>query len=93
MDAAIVFFGLVFGTILGVSALIAVSISNEIVGSKGLEEVALIVPLSKAPDIYVIIPIVRSEVDRHPDIMLLASMNAILPMPIILDLSFTPKNE
>ena len=87
------FNGLILGTVLGVSALTAVSVSNEIVGSKGLKDVALIVPLSKAPDISVITPIVRSEVDRRPNIMLLASINARLPITIILDLSFTPKNE
>ena len=87
------FNGLILGTIFGVSALIVVSVSNEIVGSKGLKDFALIVPLSKAPDISVITPIFRSEVDRRPNIMLLASMNASLSRPIILDLPFTPKNE
>jgi len=87
------FNGIILGTIFGVSALIAVSVSNEIVGSKGLKDFALIVPLSKAPDISVITPIFRSEVDRRPNIMLLASMNASLSRPIILDLPFTPKNE
>ena len=87
------FNGLILGTILGFSALITVSVSNEIVGLKGLKDFALIVPLSKPPDISVITQIFRSEVDRRPNIMLLASMNASLPMPIMLDLSFTPKNE
>ena len=87
------FNGIILGTIFGVSALIAVSVSNEIVGSKGLKDFALIVPLSKAPDISVITPIFRSEVDRRPNVMLLVSMNASLPMPIILDIFFTPKNE
>ena len=87
------FNGIILGTIFGVSALIVVSVSNEIVGSKGLKDFALIVPLSKAPDISVITPIFRSEVDRRPNIMLLASMNASLSRPIILDLPFTPKNE
>ena len=77
----------------GVSALIAVSVANEILGSKGLKDFALIVPLSKAPDISVITPIFRSEVDRRPNIMLLASMNASLSIPIILDLYLTLKNE
>ena len=87
------FNGIILGTIFGVGALIAVSVSNEIVGSKGLKDFALIVPLSKAPDISVITPIFRSEVDRRPNIMLFASMNASLSRPIILDLPFTPKNE
>ena len=73
--------GLILGTIFGVSALIAVSVSNEIVGSKGLKDFSLIVLLSKAPDISVSTPIFRSEVDRRPDIMLLAIMNARLPIP------------
>ena len=86
------FNGIILGTIFGVSALIAVSVSNEIVGSKGLKDFALIVPLSKAPDISVITPIFRSEVNRRPDIMLL-NINARLPIPTILDLFFKPKNE
>ena len=87
------FNGIILGTIFGVGALIAVSVSNEIVGSKGLKDFALIVPLSKAPDISVITPIFRSEVDRRPDIMLLARMNARIPVPKVLYLSFTIKNE
>ena len=87
------FNGIILGTIFGVSALIAVSVSNEIVGSKGLKDFALIVPLSKAPDISVIPLIFRSEVDRRHDIILLASMNASLSIPIILDLYLTLKNE
>ena len=75
------FNGIILGTIFGVSALIAVSVSNEIVGSKGLKDFSLIVLLSKAPDISVSTPIFRSEVDRRPDIMLLAIMNARLPIP------------
>ena len=87
------FNGLILGTILGLSALIAVSVSNEIVGSKGLKDFAIIVPLSQAPSISVIIPIVISEVDRRPYIKLLASMNVRLPTPLILGLFFTPRNE
>ena len=87
------FNGLIFGTILGVSALIAVSVCNEIVGSKGLKESASMVPLSQAPDISAITPIVISEVDRRPDIMLLASMNVRFTIPLILSLPFTPKNK
>ena len=87
------FNGIILGTIFGMSALIAVSVSNEIVGSKGLKDFALIVPLSKAPDISVITQIFRSEVDRRPDIMLLASINSGLSIPLILDSSFTPRNE
>ncbi len=82
------FNGLIFGTILGVSALIAVSVSNEIVGSKGLKESASMVPLSQAPDISAITPIVISEVDRRPYIKLPASINARLPTHLILDLFF-----
>ena len=66
------FNGLILGTILGVSALIAVSVSNEIEGSK---EFALTAPLLQAPDWSFITPIIISEVDRRPDIMLLASIN------------------
>ena len=87
------FNGLILGTILGVGALILVSVSNVIVGSKGLKEFALIVPLSQAPDIFVITSIIISEVDRRPDIMLMASMNARLPIPFILDFSITPRNQ
>ena len=87
------FNGLILGTVLGVSALTAVSVSNEIVGSKGLKEFALLAPLLQAPDISVITPITISQVDRRPNIMLLASINVRLSIPLILSLSFTPKNE
>ena len=87
------FNGLILGTILGLSALIAVSVSNEIVGSKGLKDFAIIVPLSQAPSNSVITPIVISGVDRRPYIKLLASMNVRLPTPLILGLFFTPRNE
>ena len=85
--------GLIIGTILGLSALLAVSVSNEIVTSKGLKKFALIVPLSQAPNISATTPIVISEVDRRPDIMLLASIDVRLPIPLILDFVITPKNE
>ena len=84
------FNGLILGTILGVSALIAVSVSNEIEGSK---EFALTAPLLQAPDWSFITPIIISEVDRRPYIMLLASINAGLSIPLILNSSFTPKNK
>ena len=84
------FNGLILGTILGVSALIAVSVSNEIEGSK---EFALTAPLLQVPDWSFITPIIISEVDRRPDIMLLASINAGFSIPLILDSSFTPRNE
>ena len=84
------FNGLILGTILGVSALIAVSVSNEIEGSK---EFALTAPLLQVPDWSFITPIIISEVDRRPDIMLLASINSGLSIPLILDSSFTPRNE
>ena len=87
------FNGLILGTVLGVSALTAVSVSNEIVGSKGLKEFALLAPLLQAPDISVITPIAISQVDRRPNINLLASINVRLSIPLILSLSFTPKNE
>ena len=87
------FNGLILGTILGVSALIAVSVSNEIEGSKGFKEFALTAPLLQAPDRFLITPIIISEVDRRPDIMLLASINSGLSIPLILDSSFTPRNE
>ena len=84
--------GLILGTIIGVSALTAVSVSKEIVGSKGLKDFALIVPLSKVPDMLVLTTTVISEVDQRPDVMLLASMNARFPKPLILGLSARSTN-
>ena len=85
--------GLILGTVLGVTVLAAVSVSNEVVGSKGLKLGVLIVPLSKVPDMLVLTTIVISEVDQRPDVMLLASMNARFPKPLILGLSARSTNE
>ena len=85
--------GLILGTILGVSVLAAVSVSNEVVGLKGLKPSALTAPLSKAPDILVITTIFISVVDRRPDVMLLASMTARFPKALILELSARSMSE
>ena len=86
------FNGLILGTILGVSVLAAVSVSNEVVASKGLKLGVLIVPLSKVPDMVVLTTIVISEVDQRPDVMLLASMNPDFQNPSILGLSARSTN-
>ena len=84
--------GLILGTILGASVLAAVSVSNDVAGLKGLKPGALIVPLSKAPDILNITTIVISEVDRRPDVMLLAGINARFPKHLVLGLSARSTN-
>ena len=85
--------GLILGTILGAGVLAAVSVSNDVAGLKGLKPGALIVPLSKAPDILVNTTIVISESDRRPDVMLLASINVRFPKPLTLGLSARSTNE
>ena len=85
--------GLILGATLGMSTLAVVSISNEVVGLKGLNLDALTVPLSKAPDIFAITTIIISEVDRRPDAMLLASMNGRFSQPLVLSLPSNPLNK
>ena len=87
------FNGLIIGAIIGVSALVMFSISNEVVVLNGLQLDALTAPLSKAPDIIAITTIIISEVDRRPDAMLPVIINSRLPQPSVLSLPAIPLNK
>ena len=87
------FNGLIIGAIIGVSALVMFSISNEVAGLNGLKLDTLTAPLSKAPGILAITTITISEVDRRPDAMLPAMINSRLPQPLVLSLPAIPLNK
>ena len=87
------FIGLIIGSIIGASALVMFSISNEVVGLNGLKLDTLTAPLSKAPGILAITTITISEVDRRPDAMLPVIINSRLPQPLVLSLPAVPLNK
>ena len=81
------FNGVILGTIIGVSALAAVSVSNEILGSKGLDAWVTLAPLSEAPATFAIIKISEPEVETRPKIKLQYILNVRVLQPKSLDLA------
>ena len=79
--------GVILGTIIGVSALAAVSVSNEILGSKGLDAWVTLAPLSEAPATFAIIKISEPEVETRPKIKLQYILDARILQPASLDSS------
>ena len=79
------FNGVILGTIIGVSILAAVSVSNEILGSKGLDAWVTLAPISEAPAAVAITKISEPEVENHPKIKLQYILNARVLQPTSLD--------
>ena len=79
--------GVILGTVIGVSALAAVSVSNEILGSKGLDAWVTLVPLSEAPANFAIIKISEPEVETLPKITIQSILNVRVLQPKSLDLA------
>ena len=79
------FNGVILGTIIGASTLAAVSMSNEILGSKGLDAWVTVVPILEAPATVTITKISEPEVENQPKIKLQYILNVRALQPPSLD--------